>query len=174
MLSVAAKNNLDVGLNFVRCLSKQQRPFNSKEESLLWDGNSVLKLCFLWPVWTLGVWSAGKMIEEGDTLKQDDSQLNLLRFWERSNADWLWFYTIDYFKILHWELVSPAIPRLEVFVICWKYVLQGVGGSGKENCLSTLKGFHIQDVRLLSGMWEGDGIKAFEKDVFSLRDTFSW
>lgn len=29
------------------------RDFCSKEESLLGDGNSVLELCFLWPVWTL-------------------------------------------------------------------------------------------------------------------------
>lgn len=145
--------------------SVNSRDFCSKEESLLRDGNSVLELYFLWPVWTLGFWSAVKMVEESNTLKQDDSQLNLLRFWERGNADQMLFYSTDYFKILHWALVIPAIPRLEVFLICWKYVLQGVGGSGKENCPS-LKGFHIQGVRLLIRMRKGDGIKAFERHPF--------
>lgn len=154
--------------------SVNNRNFGSKEESSLWDDNSVLEFCFLWPVWTLGFWSAVKTIEENKTLKQDDSQLNLLRFWERSKAEQLLFYSTDCFKILHWALVSPAIPRLEVFLICWKYVLQDVGGSGKENCLSKLKGFHIQSIRLLSRMRKGSGIKAFEEDVPSLRGTFSW
>lgn len=100
--------------------SVNNRDFCSKEEPLLQDGNSISELCFLWPVWTPEFWSAVKMMEERNILKQDDSQLNLLRFWERNSADQLFLYSTDYFKILHWALVSPAVPRLEIFLKCWK------------------------------------------------------
>lgn len=81
-------------------------------------------------------------------LREDDSQSKLPSFLGEDNADQLDIIMLDDTdcKVLHQARVSTAIPRLEVFRIHWKYVLQGVGGSGKENRPSIIRGFDMSDL----------------------------
>lgn len=119
--------------------SVNSRDFCSKEESLLGDGNSVLELCFLWPVWTLDFGLLWKW--EWRAITWNRMTAESTEVWERSNADQMLFYSTDYFKILHWALVSPAIPRLEVFLTCWKCELQVLEAQVRRIACPSLKDF---------------------------------
>lgn len=72
------------------------------------------------------------MVEKNTNFKERGSQaVESTEVLGEDNADQLYIIMLDSmdYKILHWAVVSTGVPRLEVFLIHWKSVLQGVGGS---------------------------------------------
>lgn len=125
--------------------------FFLKQESLSQDGNSVLEpaSAFYEQCEPLDFDLLRKWWRRALTwIKRGWQSVETTEFLGEDNADQLDIIMLDDTdcKVLHQAWVSTAIPRLEVFQIHWKYVLQGVGGSGKENCPSIIRGFDMSDL----------------------------